>query len=82
MNNLTPAQMLWLRRHPNYSPIGRPRPGAQYHDVGTLHGDGTFEPATWSKPGSLLRNPIKLRPDGLSIGVGVKLADIPVPLLG
>ena len=32
--------------------------------------------------GSLLRNPIKLRPDGLSIGVGVKLADIPVPLLG
>lgn len=44
MNNLTLAQMAWLRKHPKYSPIGRPRPGVRFHQVGTLHGGGTFEP--------------------------------------
>jgi hypothetical protein len=42
--NLSNAQREWLRRHPIYSPIGRPRPSAHYDQVGTLHGDGTFEP--------------------------------------
>jgi hypothetical protein len=42
-----------------------------------LHGDGTFEPVTWSRPGSLLRNPVKLRPEGISIGVGIKIASAP-----
>jgi len=41
MNNLTLAQMAWLRKHPKYSPIGRPRPGVGFHQPGT---HGTFEP--------------------------------------
>ncbi|HEY6988877.1 MAG TPA: hypothetical protein VH369_10860 [Bryobacteraceae bacterium] len=79
MNNLTPAQLAWLRKHAEYSPICKPRPGVNYHDVGTLHGDGTFEPCTWSRPGSFLRNPVKPRPDGMSIGVGIKMASAPFP---
>jgi hypothetical protein len=79
MNNLTPAQLAWFRRHPNYSPISRPRPGTHYQGVGTLHGDGTFEAAKPSRPGSLLMQAIKLRPDGMSIGVGVRMADMPFP---
>jgi hypothetical protein len=71
--NLTKAQMAWLRKHAEYSPICKPRPGVHYRDVGTLHGDGTFEPIMWPRPGSLLSNPIKLRPDGMSIGVGIKM---------
>jgi hypothetical protein len=38
-----------------------------------------FEPCTWSRAGSLLRNPDKLRPDGMSIGVGIKIANAPFP---
>jgi hypothetical protein len=72
--------MAWLRRHPGYSPICKPTtPGARYLKVGTLHGDGAFEPVTWSKPGSLLAEPIKLRLDGMSIGVGIKMASAPFP---
>jgi hypothetical protein len=71
--NLTKAQMAWLQRHPEYSPIGRPVPGVRYHQAGTLHGDGTFEPL--GPP----TNPIKLRPDGMSIGVGIKMASSPFP---
>ena len=67
MNNLTPARTAWLRKHPEYSPIGRPRPGVRFHQVGTLHGDGTVP----AQPGSLLRTVAKLRPDGMSIGVGI-----------
>jgi len=58
----------------NCSPIGRPpppRPGIHYEQVGTLHGDGTFEPTVPAQPGSLLRTVVKLRPDGMSIGVGI-----------
>jgi hypothetical protein len=58
-------------RHPEYSPIGRPRPGTHFEGVGTLHGDGTFEPTVPARPGSLLRTVVKLRPDGMSIGVGI-----------
>ena len=79
MSNLTPAQMAWLNKHPEYSPIGRPRPGVRLHQPGTLHGDGTFEPVTPVRPGVLLKNPIKLRPDGMSIGVGIKMAGKPFP---
>jgi hypothetical protein len=35
MNNLTLAQMAWLRKHPKYSPIGEPRPGVRFYQVGT-----------------------------------------------
>jgi hypothetical protein len=79
MNTLTPAQLAWLHKNQDYSPISKPRSDVRYRDVGTLHGDGTFEPCTWSRPGSLLRNPVKLRPDGISIGVGVKMASAPFP---
>jgi hypothetical protein len=44
MDNLTLAQMAWLRKHPKYSPIGGPRPEVRFHQVGTLHADGTSEP--------------------------------------
>ena len=71
--------MAWLRKHPKYSPIGRPSPGVRFHQVGTLHGDGTFEPTVPDKPGSLLRTVIKLRPDAMSIGVGIKMAIAPFP---
>jgi hypothetical protein len=62
MNNLTPARTAWLRKHPEYSPIGRPRPGVRFHQVGTLH--GAFEP---------LQNlvAVKLRGDCMSVLVGV-----------
>jgi hypothetical protein len=40
---------------------------------GTLHGGGTFGPL--GPP----MNPIKVRPDGMSIGVGVKMASAPFP---
>jgi len=68
MNNLTLAQMAWLRKHPKYSPIGGPRPGVRFHQIGTLHADGTSEPL--GPPTNL----IKLRPDGMSIGAGIKMA--------
>jgi hypothetical protein len=42
--NLTNPQPEGLRWHPTYSPIGRPRPGIHYEQVGTWDGDGTFEP--------------------------------------
>ena len=71
MNNLTPAQMSWFRKHPEYSPIGRPRPGTRFEGVGTLHRDGTFEPTVPSRSGFLFRTVVKLRPDGMSIGVGI-----------
>jgi hypothetical protein len=66
--NLTPAQLAWVRKHPEYSPIGKPRPGTRFEGVGTLHGDGTFEPAVPVRPGSLLMTVVKLWP---SIGVGI-----------
>jgi hypothetical protein len=66
--------MAWLHKHQEYSTIGRPRPGSRFIDVGTLHGDGAFEAAKPSRPGSLLMQAIKLRPDGMSIGVGVRMA--------
>ena len=69
--NFTPAQISWLHKHPDYSPIGRPRPGIHYEQVGTLHGDGMFERTVPVQPGSLLRTVVKLRPDGMSIGVGI-----------
>ena len=68
MDNLTLAQMAWLRKHPKYSPIGGPRPGVRFHQVGTLHADGTSEPL--GPPTNL----IKLRPDGMSIGAGIRMA--------
>jgi hypothetical protein len=79
MSNLTPAQMAWLRKHAEYSPIGRPRPGTRFDRVGILHGEGTFESAKPSRPGFLLMQAIKLRPDGMSIGVGVRMVDMPFP---
>jgi hypothetical protein len=39
--------------------------------VGTLHGHGAFEPTQPARPGSLLRTVVKLRLDGMSIGVGI-----------
>jgi hypothetical protein len=41
--------------------------------AGTLHGDGTLDPL--GPP----MNPIKLRHDGMSIGVGIKMASKPFP---
>ena len=69
--NLTPAQLAWLVKHPEYSPIGQPRPGTRFEGVGTLHGDGRFEPTQPARPGSLLKTVVKLRPDGMSIGTGI-----------
>ena len=48
-----------LHKHPDYSPVGRPRPGIHYEQVGTLHGDGTFEPTVPVQPGSLLRTVVR-----------------------
>jgi hypothetical protein len=73
INNLTLAQIGMGAKHPEYSPIGRPRPGVRIHKAGTLHGDGTFEPL-----GPPI-NPIKLRPDGMSIGVEIKMASSSFP---
>jgi hypothetical protein len=41
-------------------------PGVGFDQAGTLHGQGTFEPL------GPAMNPIKLRPDGMSIGFGMK----------
>jgi hypothetical protein len=47
--------------------------GVRFEQVGTLHGDGTFEPL---RPPI---NPIKVRRDGMSIGVGIKMASSSFP---
>ena len=41
------------------TPIGKPRPGTRFEGVGTLHGDGMFEPTVPVQPGSLLAEPLK-----------------------
>jgi hypothetical protein len=68
MNNLTLAQMAWLRKHPKYSPHRRAPSRGSFHQVGSLHADGTSEPL--GPPTNL----IKLRPDGMSIGAGIRMA--------
>jgi hypothetical protein len=69
VSNLTPAQMAGLRKHPDYSPIGRSRPGIHYEQVGTLHGDVRAHDARAVR--LLLMTVVKLRSDGMSIGVGI-----------
>ena len=49
---------------PGISPIGTPRPGVRFHQVGTLHGDGTFGPLQHLVA-------VKLRSDCKSVLVGV-----------
>ena len=62
--HLTPAQHAWMKQHVEYECLGKPRPGVQFNNCGTLHGDGTFEP---------LKNlvAVKLRSDCMSVLVGV-----------
>jgi hypothetical protein len=47
-----------------YQCLRKPRPGIQFHNCGSVHGDGTFEP---------LKNlvAVKLRSDCMSVLVGV-----------
>jgi hypothetical protein len=73
-SNYTVAQMAWLRRHPAYMLVGPPRPGVRFVSCGTLHGDGTFEPFR-KRPGSLLMEPVTLRPDGMCKLVGIQEID-------
>jgi len=50
--NLTPEQLAWLVKHPEYSPIGnKPRPGTRFEGIGTLHDDGMFELTVPVQPG-------------------------------
>jgi len=62
--HLTPAQQAWMKQHVEYECLGKPRPGVQFHNCGTLHGDGRFEP---------LKNlvAVKLLSDCMSVLVGV-----------
>jgi hypothetical protein len=51
----------------------QPRPGVRFEQAGILHGDGTFEPL------GAPMNHSNLRPDGMSIGVGIKVASAASP---
>ena len=64
MNNLTLAQMAWLRKHPEYSPIGRPRPGVRFNQVGTFA-------RRWHVRAVATSGGRKLRSDCKSVLVGV-----------
>jgi hypothetical protein len=74
--NKTPTRTV-IQRQSGASATGmdetgrRPRPDVRFERCGTLHCDGIS-----SGPPM---NPIKLRPDGMSIGVGIKMASKPFP---
>jgi len=40
----TEAQKNWLSQHPEFQPVGPPRPGVSFTICGTLYADGGFEP--------------------------------------
>jgi hypothetical protein len=71
IENLTPAQLALLVKHRNTPRSANPDRGHGSKASAPLHGDGTFEPTVPVQSGSLLRTVVKLRPDGMSIRVGI-----------
>lgn len=67
MSELTEAQLIWLKTHPEYSFIGIPRPGVRFSEVGTLYPDGLYEKNEPMKPVRLVSGP------PYAVGVGVRL---------
>jgi hypothetical protein len=61
---MTEAQKQWLADHPQYQPVGRPRPDVRFINSGTLYADGTFDPLAPMKP-------IRLRDGCFGVGIVV-----------
>lgn len=47
---MTDAQRDWMAANPQYVFCGRPRPGINFRECGTLYADGRFEPMAPMKP--------------------------------
>lgn len=58
---MTSEQLVWLAKHEDFQPVGRPRAGIRFSEFGTLYEDGTYEKAEVMKA-------IKLRPGCIGVG--------------
>jgi len=61
---LTEDQKAWLSKHPDYTPVGPPRPGVRFTECGTLYADGSFVKGEPMKP-------VQLRPGCICVGIKV-----------
>jgi hypothetical protein len=59
---LSDEQRSWLDAHPEYRPVGAPRPGVSFTRCGTLYRDGRFDISAPMKV-------IRLEPGCIGIGV-------------